>query len=130
MNSNEKGNVGEAVVIAEATKHDYTVLIPIGEHGQYDLVLEKNGHFTKIQVKYAEIRKGIIRVRNYHNAGKGNQTRKYKDTEIDALIVYNKETDKCYFIPFASFKGQKYLALRFEPPKKKKDITWAKDFEW
>ena len=31
----------------------FNVLIPMGNHQKYDIVVEKNGKFTRIQVKHA-----------------------------------------------------------------------------
>lgn len=33
----------------------FNVLIPMGNHQKYDLVIEKNGQFTRIQVKHSSV---------------------------------------------------------------------------
>ena len=131
MTTDDKGDLGEIIVMAEASRKGYIPLIPISEKKRYDFVLEKNGKFIRVQVKYSEMKDGKIRVNLYHNAGKENKTKTYTDDEIDAIVVFNKETNKCYFISSAFFKGRHKLELRVDKPKRKsKKINWAKDFEW
>ena len=52
MNSKDKGNIGEAIVLAEFTKRQIQVAIPFGDNARYDLIAEFNGKLNKIQVKY------------------------------------------------------------------------------
>ena len=43
MNSKDKGNIGEAIAIAEFTKRNIQVSIPFGDNARYDLVADFNG---------------------------------------------------------------------------------------
>lgn len=52
MISKEKGNIGEAIVLAEFVKRGIQVSIPFGDSARYDLIAEFNGKLNKIQVKY------------------------------------------------------------------------------
>ena len=48
MNSKDKGNIGEALVLAEFTKRNIQVCIPFGDNVRYDLVADFNGKLQKI----------------------------------------------------------------------------------
>ena len=52
MISKEKGNVGEAVILAEFVKRGVQCSLPFGDTARYDLIAEFNGKLNKIQVKY------------------------------------------------------------------------------
>ena len=48
MNSKDKGNIGEALVLAEFTKRNIQVCIPFGDNVRYDLVADFHGKLQKI----------------------------------------------------------------------------------
>ena len=53
MDTKLKGDIAEQAVILYALKQGWGVLRPIGDRLPYDLVLDINGNFLKIQVKSA-----------------------------------------------------------------------------
>lgn len=48
-----KGDVTEAYVTARLLQLGYTALRPVGDNARYDLVIEKDGHFGRVQCKTA-----------------------------------------------------------------------------
>lgn len=44
MNTKDKGNIGEAVILAEFMKKGIPVSIPFGDNARYDLIAEFNGN--------------------------------------------------------------------------------------
>ena len=48
MISKQKGNIGEAVILAEFTKRGVQVSIPFGDNARYDLIAEFGGRLNKI----------------------------------------------------------------------------------
>lgn len=48
-----KGDVTEAYVAARLLELGYTVLRPLGDNARYDLVVEQNGSFSRVQCKTA-----------------------------------------------------------------------------
>ena len=50
MISKEKGNIGEAIILAEFVKRGIQVSIPYGDCARYDLIAEFNGKLNKIQI--------------------------------------------------------------------------------
>ena len=131
--TSEKGDLGVSEVMTEASRKGYSVLFPLSGHKQYDLVLEKNGVFKRIQVKYEKGNGEVIRAKAYYNSGKGNIEKKYTSDNIDALIIFDDYTKKCYYISSSLLEeGRTIFHLRIKNPKNSqvKKINWAKDFEW
>lgn len=119
--------------MAEAIKRGYKVAIPFGEDWRYDLIVLRNGKLERVQCKYTESngKVVVVRCRSLNNWSKI----KYKSTDIDWLAVYDKTTDKCYFVPASmlGILGRAQINLRITPTGNKqiKLILWAKDFlEW
>ncbi len=124
------GDIGEAIVIAEAIKKGYTVSIPFGDNKKYDLIIERNGKLEKIQVKYHSGNGKFIIVDYRYN--KGYKVKHYTKKDIDAIIVYDAYTEKCYYISSKYFaEGKRAINLRIIPTKnnQEKRVNWAKDFE-
>ena len=48
MNTKTKGNIGEAIILAEFVKRGIQVSIPFGDNARYDLIAEFNGKLNKI----------------------------------------------------------------------------------
>lgn len=83
LTPNDIGEWAQGVIVAEVMKYGYTVLIPFGEGRRYDLVIEKNGQFLRLQCKAGRYMNGVIRF-NACSSNWFNQTRKrYTKEEID-----------------------------------------------
>jgi hypothetical protein len=53
LNPSQIGDITELKCQVYLIEQGWNVLTPIGNHQKYDLVIEKNGKFYKIQVKHA-----------------------------------------------------------------------------
>ena len=53
LNPSQIGDITELKCQVFLIEHGWNVLTPVGNHQKYDLVIEKNGKFYKIQVKHA-----------------------------------------------------------------------------
>lgn len=91
FNSNkDKGNSGLGIAIAYYTSHGYIVSIPLNDTQDYDLIVDKNEHLKRIQVKATNC---ITKYGNYQVALKscgGTHGKAYKtiiETNIDELFV-------------------------------------------
>ncbi len=124
-----KGDLGQAMVMADVLKRGYKAALPIGEDWPYDLIVLRKGCLEKVQCKYSEAKNGCIQV---HCRSANNwKTKKYSEKEIDWIACYDKTTDRCYYIPSSLLgKGRSFLSLRVDPPLNKmiKGIRYAKDF--
>jgi len=133
MNTKEKGDISVAVVLTELCKVGYTVLIPWGDKDRYDLVAEKNGTFSRIQVKTAWKAKNGIRF-NTASVTTKNGTRvrqKYNANQVDLFIVYDPDDNSLYCIPISEATSTDCL-LRTESAKngQKKLVKVAADYSF
>jgi hypothetical protein len=125
----KKGDIGVAMVIADAMSRGHGVALPIGENLPYDLVVDRNGKLERIQVKYTESKGAIVEVR----CRSTSETTQYKYTDklIEWIAVYDKTTKCCYYVPAAVLgTGRNAIWLRLVPSKnrQKKGLHFAKDF--
>jgi hypothetical protein len=131
MHSKIKGNIGLLKTILYLLEKGYIPNIPFGDNDRYDVVAEKDGKFTRIQVKYVSMKDGIIVVpfkSMTRKAGK-NIMLPYTSKQVDEIWAYCPNTEKLYAISVKSFEGQLQVYLRVDSPKKKVGkINYAKDF--
>lgn len=120
MNSKDKGNIGEAIVLAEFTKRQIQVAIPFGDNARYDLIAEFNGKLNKIQVKYC----GQITENNSFTcpcaSSTNHTTNKHLttyDNDVDYMAFYLVSIDKLLLVPIEQLEGKKTITFRLEPPK-------------
>ena len=125
-----KGDLGEAMIMAEVLRRGYKVAIPIGEDWRYDLVVLRNEHLERVQCKYVESDGNIIEIKCLSS---NNWSKiRYTSSTIDWLAAYDKTTEKCYFVPAKLLgDGRSLISLRVQPPKngQVKGVLWAKNFE-
>ena len=120
MNSTDKGNIGEAIVLAEFTKRQIQVAIPFGDNARYDLIAEFNGKLNKIQVKYC----GQITENNSFTcpcaSSTNHTTNKHLttyDNDVDYMAFYITSIDKLLLVPIEQLAGKKTITFRLEAPK-------------
>ena len=125
MNSKNKGNIGEAIALAEFTKRQIQVAIPFGDNARYDLIAEFNGKLNKIQVKYC----GQITENNSFIcpcvSSTNHTTNKYLSTyenDVDYMAFYLAAIDKLLLVPIEQLEGKKTITFRLEPPKNSQHI--------
>jgi PD-(D/E)XK endonuclease len=131
----QKGEVGRLKVALRATELGYIVSVPTVE-SRYDLVIDDGTKLHRVQVKYStwegsEV-SNAIQVKFKTECRNNGYKKTYSAKEIDAIVVYLPQTDKCYWITAKHFKGRNYLSLRLKASKNKqvKGTHRAKDFEW
>lgn len=107
-----KGDLGQAMIMADALRRGYKVALPLGEDWRYDLIVLKNGQLLRIQCKYVESTKGVVKVRCETHDGRSYY--RYKPQDLDYIGVYDKITDRCYYIhsEFLGKNGRGSLSLR------------------
>lgn len=131
MNSKTVGERSEAMVLAALLQANKTVLQPFGDNQRYDLVVEENGKFSRIQVKTGRISNGAVRVdtcSSYTHRGGGKKG--YRG-EADFFAVYCPDNGKIYMIPVEEAPSTT-LAFRLEPSKngQKARVRMAVDYEF
>lgn len=102
MNPSQIGLLTEMQCQIFLIENGYNVLIPVGNHQKYDLVIEKDGKFTKIQVKHA----------NEQDEGKSFSVKTRYDvrdtSKVQRVRHERYSTEDCdYFM--TTFNNQYYL---------------------
>lgn len=120
----------EAIVTSELLRRGIRVLQPVGFNHRYDLVLDLDGEFVRVQCKTGRLRKGVVHFNS--ESVRSNTTtaqRRSYDGEAELFVVHCPDTDEIYAVPVADapLRG---VALRVDPPanRQEKGIRWAADY--
>lgn len=131
MESHRKGDLTEAVVIAELKRRGIPVSTPFGDNERYDVVVEtEDGKLLRVQVKTGWLQDGKVHFHgsSQHTNSSGNVYKPY-DGDVDYFIVYCHSCGTMDLVPEDSFYTS--MSLRVDEPKKTDStINWAKDFEF
>jgi len=129
MNTNDKGNLGYAMVIADVIKRGYFIFTPFADTTCVDLIIANSEmKLMRTQIKYRTInKKGTLEIAT---SGTVNGKRVPTDlTMIDMWAVYCPNTDKIYYIPTKHLIGKKYMFLRVNDAIKTNNLmNYANDF--
>ena len=101
--SKRKGDLGEAMIMADILRRGYKVALPIGEDWRYDLIVLRQGKLERVQCKYVSSDGAMLQV-PCRTSNSRFETR-YTIDDIDWLACYHKESSTCYYIP-AQLLGQ------------------------
>lgn len=130
MNNQEKGNIGELMVLADLTKRGINSYKPINNACPFDILIELSGQYKRVQVKYRPIRNGSITTELLKcTINQGNKSKIERNNETDILAIYCPDTNKCYYVN--SSEIDKTIVLRIEASKNNqtKGVRFAKDYE-
>ncbi len=127
------GEVSRWQVIAALTRQRKHILTPIGDHLRYDLVIDDEGRFLRVQCKAGRLRNGVVRFATCSidsRSQKGRCVRRSYRGEIELFGVYCPDNGKCYLVPVGKV-GINECFLRVTPPRngQKTRIHWAEDYE-
>jgi len=88
----------------------YSVLAPLEDYSGYDLVAEKRGKFTRIQVKTSE-RKDPYRNRYGFMTAKGlNKSKTIYKSGVDAFVLWGMDDDIFWLVKAKDCKTKSYKA--------------------
>ena len=115
MNTRQKGDYSELVVLAELSRQEKRVAVPFGNCMGFDLLVESKNRWLTIQVKTA-FRRGTranrIYVDTIRGAGIGNKKRRgYVDGSFDYMIAVLPDEKKFWVIPFSEMRGRRCLTM-------------------
>jgi hypothetical protein len=122
------GDLSELAVMSALIRAGYEVAVPWGDNCRYDLVGDKDGVLSRIQVKTGRLEHGAIQFNCYStHAHRGGKLRSYKG-EIDFFGVYCPQVKAVFLIPVDDVGGSSNL--RWEPPRngQQKKIRWASSY--
>lgn len=115
MLTKEKGDIAVANAIRYFTINGYEVCLPIGDKKDYDLVVEKNGKLSTVQVKYAGLypsRDNLCHVALRITGG--NQSyktaKKYKDDAFNLLYIYTEKGEE-YLLPWNKISVRNEISI-------------------
>ena len=120
MISKEKGNIGEAVILAEFVKRNIQVAIPVGDNARYDLIAEFNGKLNKIQIKYCDYLSENNSMVCPCASSTNHTTNKHYTTyenDVDYMCFYLPRWNKTMIIPIDVIGNRKEIYVRLDPPK-------------
>ena len=128
INSKVKGDIAEAAVIAAFLRAGFNVLIPFGDRNRYDIVLERDGKFQRIQIKTARIARGCLAFNTCSNTRRnGERISTCYTGQIEAFAVYYPITDSIYFVPVETVPTRTAY-LRLDRSFVAKHCRYADDF--
>ena len=107
MDTKLKADIAESAVITELLMRGYRVLQPVGDRLSYDLVVDHNGQFIRLQIKAAwyNARKKMFIVDNRRtrtNRRKMLRSR-YSLSDFDFAILFVYEEKAFYVMPIKIF---------------------------
>jgi Holliday junction resolvase-like predicted endonuclease len=129
-----KGDLAELKVAADLTEKGYRIAIPYGEDCDFDLIVIREERLERVQVKYTESDGCVIEVRCQSQSltnGKVKHVKRYTASMIDWLAVYDKTTNRCYYVPASRLgDGRREMYLRLTPAlnNQRKLVNFAADY--
>ncbi|TFH10170.1 MAG: hypothetical protein E4H14_03080 [Candidatus Thorarchaeota archaeon] len=133
--TNTQGKIAESKIVHEYVKRNVKVAIPYSLDVSYDLIIDINNQFKRVQVKSAESDDHLLRVKLQRTYKLGNNKtvyRNYSKDDFDWLAVHDRRTDQCYLVPSEACHNKGKLNLRLQPTRngRRKGILFASSFEF
>ena len=126
MNTNAKGNMALGQAIAHFTAQEYIVSLPLNDSQWYDLIIEKDGVFSTVQVKYTGelARNGEAYKCTLKTTSGTTRTKLYSvvDTPVDLLFCYCSNGES-YLIPAKEITNTNSITLSKKPIKNAFDTS-------
>lgn len=131
MNTKAIGEKSEAIIMTEFIKNDIPVMLPFGDNQRYDMVIEINGKFLRIQCKTGRLLEDVIDFPSSSSSAHRSGGRKGYVGEADFFGVYCPDTNAIYLVD-VSRVGSSNVKLRLKPSKNNQTarVNFAKDFEF
>ena len=128
QSTHTKGLIGEIEFTLHYLNKGYQVLKPTDPNSAYDLVLEKDGIFTRVQIKYLTPIHNILRLELIRPMRK---TASYRERQVDAFGIFEPTHKKFYLVPINKIKTKTNFWLRISKPNngQKIGVHLAKEFE-
>jgi hypothetical protein len=129
-----KGDKSTLAVMLALQEIGLPFLVPLGENTRYDLVLEREAEFARVQCKTGRLRNGAVLFATCscygHHRNPGTARRGYEG-QVDYFAVYCPQTCGVYLVPISEVPNRVSTALRVSPPRnnQRRFIRLAADYE-
>lgn len=128
----ERGQATEAIIKAELVSRGVSVLVPEYDNEPYDLAIEIDGTFHRIQAKTAfeATTDGAVRfrTRSVRTKGSGYEREGYEG-KIDLFAVFAPTREEIYLIPIEDV-GETQMTIRYAAAGNgnTKRVNWYEDY--
>ena len=125
MTNREIGRIGLSMAINYFTIQGYTISLPLNDTQWYDLVIEKNGKFYRIQVKHAmPVDETGFLVRTKYEVRDNGKTKKMTYSVEDVDYFMTEFNGKFYMFPVFGTTETRFwtVATRLTTQKQAKDF--------
>jgi hypothetical protein len=120
-----KGDTCEAYVLAKLVKAGLRVSVPWGDNAPYDLVIDVDGRFLRVQCKTGRmIESGCVRFRTYRIGRDPSKIKYYTAAEIDYFGGWCIESGEVYFVPIQDIGASPQPRLRVTVPRPASPGEW------
>jgi hypothetical protein len=133
---NRIGAITQARVAAALVEAGKVVLIPFVHVPRYDLVIEEEERFSRVQCKTGHLFRGAVffSCHSLRAARRETEWRRIAfdyQGQVDYFGVYCPDNGAVYLVPIADVTSRRACYLRIDPAKnnQQKRIKWAKDYE-
>jgi hypothetical protein len=121
-------------VMAALYEIGFGLYVPFGENTRCDLIIERDGELSRVQIKTVRLRRGTVQFNVCSTYGHHPHPKVLKrtyDGEIDFFAVHCRETGAVYLIPIDDVNLRSYATLRIEPSRnsQRQRIRWAAPYE-
>jgi len=128
MKTDLAGELAESIAILHLIVSGYVVSRPVNKC-RYDLLVDKDGVISKIQVKKGMVSDDYITFRTASITAGGKKRKQYTSEEIDYFLVVDVDNEITYMIGVGLVsKGSQRLRLTPTKNSQSKGILLAKDF--
>lgn len=103
----QRGEWIELLFMTRAAKRGFLVSKPWGDSARYDVGIEQDGRFKRVQVKGTDRKEG----NGYSCILAGSKLKAYTVKEIDYFAIYLLEEDIWYIFPAKRLAGQASVML-------------------
>ncbi len=132
-NTKAKGNKAESVILSEFIKNNIPTLLPFGDNEKYDLVIELDGQFKSVQVKYGSFKNGAICVDLRHRIGVKRIKYETYFGKVDLIAIWCEELDQSFLLTSDVFGKKTKMKLRVTNPQINvplNNIMWAENYRF
>jgi hypothetical protein len=131
LNPTQIGDISEIIVRARFIQKGYTVLVPQNNGLRYDIVVEKDGIFQRVQIKTGRL---MDNEAIYFRASSVDSLTKadiHYHGHIELFAIYCPHNHQVYVMP-VEHATSSVCTLRLVPTRnnQKNGIRWAADYEF